>query len=291
MSKTWEETIRHIRTKPEFASLVHDAYLGANLKENIERFRSSTEFIATLNILNPWLKQGACIADIGSGNGISAVSFALNGYKVSSVEPDPSDTIGAGAQKRLAADYNLQHFEVIESFGENLPLNASSFDLVYIRQAMHHAHDLHKFISEAARLLKKGGVLFTVRDHVVFDEKDKLHFLNEHPLHKFYGGENAFSPTEYAEAMKQAGLTIIKEYRYHDTPVNFAPLTPEQLNKKFQYVLQQRKNSLKSKIGILASIPLIFNLYNTLLVKKGLPVLDERLVPGRVYSYLAQKKT
>jgi SAM-dependent methyltransferase len=273
MSKTWEETIRHIRTKPEFASLVHDAYLGANLKENIERFRSSTEFIATLKILNPWLKQGACIADIGSGNGISAVSFALNGYKVSSVEPDPSDTIGAGAQKRLAADYNLQHFEV------------------YIRQAMHHAHDLHKFITEAARLLKKGGVLFTVRDHVVFDEKDKLHFLNEHPLHKFYGGENAFSPTEYAEAMKQAGLTIIKEYRYHDTPVNFAPLTPEQLNKKFQYVLQQRKNSLKSKIGILASIPLIFNLYNTLLVKKGLPVLDERLVPGRVYSYLAQKKT
>jgi SAM-dependent methyltransferase len=289
MNKTWEETIQHIRSRQEFAALVHDAYLGADLKDNVERFRQGEEFIASQEILRPWLKHKSHIADIGSGNGISAIAFAMLGHQVSSIEPDPSDTIGAGAQKWLAGEYGLHNFQVFECFGEALPLPDEAFDVVYIRQAMHHAHDLRKFIAEAARLLKKGGVLFTVRDHVVFDEADKQHFLNEHPLHKYYGGENAFTPAEYREAIAAAGLSLIREFRYYDTPVNYAPATSKELEAKAASIIRQRKTALKSKLGPLAALPFVFDMYNRLLEKRGFPVLDERMVAGRPYSYLARK--
>ena len=75
---------------------------------------------------------------------------------------------------------------------------------------MHHAQDLNKFIKESARVLKRGGHLFTIRDHVIFNESDKEWFFQNHPLHKFYGGENAYTAEEYRNAFQQAGLVIFK---------------------------------------------------------------------------------
>ena len=286
---TWEQTIKYIRTKPEYKELVEIAYFEEDLPLNVERFMSGDEFKETLALIKTYQPGCKKILDIGSGNGISAVAFALKGFDVLSVEPDPSNTIGAGAIRKLKDHYKLANLDVQEAFAEELKLPSGSFDLVYARQCMHHAYDLDKFIGEIARILKPGGSLLTVRDHVVFGAKDKTRFLATHPLHKFYGGENAFSPDEYKTAMTKAGLQVKKELKYFDSVINYFPLTKEDIRDLPARTEKALHESLKNKIGFLANIPFVFNLFKRRHgIKPG--EYNERLVPGRMYTYIAQKQ-
>jgi len=287
---TWEETIQYIRTKPEYAFLVEKAYFDESLHLNVERFKNSEEYIETVRLIKSYKPQAKNILDIGCGNGISSISFAIDGYDVSAVEPDPSNTIGAGAIRKLEVHYNLTNIKVYEAFAEDIHFNDNTFDIVYVRQAMHHAHDLLKFISECARVLKKGGILFTVRDHVVFNKKDKDWFLINHPLQKFYGGENAFSPEEYKNAMTSAGLRVEKEIKHFESVINYFPTTKEEFESgKINFEINSKENLIK-KIGFFANIPLLYNLYKRYLKSRDVEFANERHIAGSVYSYISIKQ-
>lgn len=285
----WEETIKFIRTQPEFSELVSQAYFDEDLKLNVERFIASEEFKETLKLIEHYVPNAKQILDIGCGNGISSIGFALKGYNVTAVEPDNSETVGAGAIRKLKTIYELDNLEVYEAFAEDINFDSESFDIVYIRQAMHHANDLKKFITEASRVLKKGGVLITVRDHVIYNDKDKERFLERHPLHKFYGGENAYKAEEYENAMQEAGLVIVQKMKYYDSIINYFPVTDQELELEWE---KEKKNAiylLKNKIGVLANIPFIYNLYFDKIKLNRQTVLDESKIPGRLYSYVAKK--
>lgn|ERR1700739_570679 len=287
---SWEETIKLIRTQPEYQTLVDNSYFNADLPLNVERFKQSAEFIETLKLLKQYQPLGKTILDIGSGNGVSAIALALDGYNVTTIEPDPSETIGAGAIRKLKEYYTIKDLEVTESFAEELKFKDASFDIVYSRQCMHHAHNLNKFVKEASRVLKKGGIFITIRDHVVFNQKDKEWFLECHPLQKFYGGENAFTADEYKITLKEAGLELKKELKYYDSVVNYFPQTAKDLEKKVETETNNRINSLKKHIGIFASLSLVQQLYNGYVNYRYGPVLNEMKIPGRMYSYISIKK-
>lgn len=272
---TWEETIQEIRSNPSYKELVRDAYLGENLVDNVNRFRVSQEFKTTLSELSNQNKniKGAKILDIGAGNGISTIAFALEGLEVVALEPDPSNTIGAGAIRKAAAQFEVENkVEVVEAWGEKLPFEDQAFDIVFGRQVMHHAHELEQFVAEAARVLKKGGLLMTVRDHVISDDKDKEAFLNRHPLHKFYGGENAFTIEEYTGAIKKANLKILKSIGPSDSPINYDPWTKGKM-----------KETIANKIGSIFSN----NITTELAWKLQMSRLNK--LPGRLYSFIATK--
>ena len=190
-------------------------------------------------------------------------------------------TIGAGAISKLKEHYHLGNLEVFEGFAENLKFNSNSFDIVFSRQAMHHANNLEKFVSEMARVLKPGGLFLTVRDHVVYNSDDKEWFLESHPLQKFYHGENAFSSSEYKTAINYAGLKLLKELMHFDSVINYFP--------GCTYKIELKKH-LKSKIGFLAQIPFVFKLYDNRLKQKFGQTHFEKKIPGRMYSYIATKK-
>jgi ubiquinone/menaquinone biosynthesis C-methylase UbiE len=287
---TWEETIKYIRTQAEFGDLVDKAYFEENLPLNVERFSKSDEFIETLGLIKQNQPNAKTILDIGSGNGISAVAFALEGYFVMTLEPNPSDTIGAGAIKKLKAHYNLSNLEVFEAFAEELQLPNENFDIVYTRQCMHHAYDLEKFVSEASRVTKKGGLFITIRDHVIFDKKDKEWFLENHPLQKFYGGENAFTPSDYKRAMINAGLEIHKEIKYYDSVINYFPVSREEMLNMFQTKKGKAILHLNKKIGVLSKVPFLQKMYFKKIRLNKESVYNENKVPGRMYSYLCIKK-
>jgi len=288
---TWEETIKFIRTQPEYKDLVELAYFEENLPLNVERFKSSQEFSETKKIISEYLPatKSLRLLDIGSGNGISSIAFALEGIYVDTVEPDPSLTIGAGATRILKEHYNIANLSVYEGFAEELGFAENSYDIVYVRQCMHHAYDLNKFIKECARVLKKGGMLITVRDHVIFDAKDKDWFLENHPLQKFYGGENAFTPDEYKQAMKDAGLQVKKELTFFDSPINNFPMKPEEMN----YWKKSYRNYLIDKtglkIGLIKRAGFLIGLYINLFKDKDAWKEVERTIPGRMYSYICIK--
>ncbi len=289
---TWEQTIQYIRTKPEYKILVEKAYFEEDLPLNVERFRNDAEFLETLKLLKEYAPDAKKILDIGAGNGISSVALALFGYEVTVVEPDKSETIGAGAIRKLKEYYKLENLEVFEAFAEEIKFPDTHFDIVYVRQCMHHAYNLEKFVEEASRVLKKNGLFITIRDHVVFGEEDKKWFLETHPLQKYYGGENAFSPQEYKNAMVKAGLSVEKEIKHYDSIINYFPKETKDVENHITISYQNRKNSLQQKIGKLANFGLFQWLYNIYLDKKigKIKPLDEMQAAGRMYSYICIKK-
>ena len=284
---TWEETIIKIRKDNDFKTLVEQAYFDEDLKLNVERFSKSREFEETLKIVKSYAPSASSVLDIGCGNGNSAINFALKGYKVTAVEPDKSNTVGAGAIKQVKEIYKLKNIDVFEAYAEEINFKSNSFDLVYVRQAMHHANDLQKFVKECVRVLKPNGLLLTIRDHVIYNETDKEWFLRTHPLHKFYGGENAFTRNEYIKAIENAGAKILKEYKYYDSIINFSPKSTEEIEQiKKEKTIEQKKR-LKKKIGTISKFSLVWDFYKLV---SGYRPLNEKEVPGRMYSYLARKK-
>lgn len=287
---TWEETIEKIRKDPEFKDLVRLAYFDADLGLNVKRFGESEEFEETLSIIKAYRPDCKSIIDIGSGNGISAINFALQGLSVTSVEPDRSNTVGSGAIRILKEECQLNNIEIFDSFAEDISFSENSFDVVYVRQAMHHANNLEDFIRECVRVLKPNGLLLTVRDHVIYDKKDKDWFLASHPLHKFYGGENAYTAEAYKNAITKAGAMVEKELKHFDSVINYFPLTMTNLEQIKSSYLDGVRNHFNKRVGVLSKFPGMFDIYKLFKGIDSSKALKEKDVAGRMYTYIAIKK-
>lgn len=287
---TWEETVLFARNSPSFGELIKASYLSEDLKENVDQYRLSKEYEEVNKYLFNFFKKKKKlkILDVGAGNGITAVNFGIDGHKVLALEPDNSDQVGAGAIQRLKDSLRLDNLEIVTSYAEDLHLTKSEFDLVFVRQAMHHANDLQSFIKNTTRFLRKGGMLFTVRDHVIFNSQDRKLFLKSHPLHKFYGGENAFSPKEYKQAMKNAGLDLIKEIEHFASPINLAPSDLETIISRITRENLKIKEALVKRLGIFGKSDFVFWLYRMLRNNPN-DWINERKIPGRMYSYICKK--
>jgi SAM-dependent methyltransferase len=288
---TWHETIDFIRRDPEYAALVEQAYFDENLDLNISRFGKSGEFQETIRIIKDKSPGAQTILDIGAGNGIASINFALLGYSVYAVEPDDSASVGTGAINKSIEKQKLKNVSVFQQYAEKIEFPDEMFDVVYFRQTMHHANNLLKFLQEAARVVKAGGLVMAVRDHVIFNDGDKRLFLENHPLQKFYGGENAFTPAEYRDAIRMAGLTLERELKYYDSILNYFPLTEDDVETKSEENKKMLKRELISKVGLLGKIPIFLDLYKNKNSFNALPghYLNERVVSGRMYSYIARK--
>lgn len=288
----WEETILYIRTLPEFKNLVEKAYFDEDLCLNVERFRCSEEFKETLRLLELHSPRNTGrLLDVGAGNGVSSAAFALAGYDVVAVEPDISDTVGAGAIRKIAKHYQLKNLQVHQYFAEKMDFHDNIFDIVYARQSMHHASNLVQFLKETHRVLKPGGLLMTVRDHVVFSKKDKAQFLKAHPLQKYYGGENAYSPAEYRAAMEGSGLRIITELHHFDNVINYFPMRSDEVINYVAIQRKQRYETLCNRLGGFARFKIVQRFYDLYLyLRTGMTLgLNEKQIPGRLYSFICRK--
>lgn len=221
---TWEQAVQWLREQPGQEALVRACYYDDPLLDAAQRFATSDEWIAT-NALLP-AAPGTAL-DLGAGRGISSYALALAGWDVTALEPDPSSLVGSGAIRDLSEEAGLP-MRVIEEYGEKLPFAANSFDLVYGRQVLHHAHNLPQLCSEVARVLKPGSMFIATREHVISHQDDLPVFLESHALHKLYGGENAFLLKEYVEAITGSGLKIEKQLGPWDSVINYFPLTREE---------------------------------------------------------------
>lgn len=92
--------------------------------------------------------------DIGCGGGFLAEEFAAAGCRVTGIDPSPAsiDTARAHAGRRgLSIDYRV-------GSGECLPVPDSAYDLAYCCDVLEHVSDVDRVISEAARVLRPGGL-------------------------------------------------------------------------------------------------------------------------------------
>ncbi len=208
---TWEQAIDLLRKDPEHRDLIYDAYLTSDLLDNCRRFAASPEFSEALNLIKIYRPDSRDILDIPGGNGIATFAFVRAGFNVVVVEPDASTSVGRGAIETVLSTDNL-NAKIVDAFGENLPFKSASFDVVYVRQGLHHARDLKAMLGEYARVLRPGGVLLGCREHVVDNYGSSLQdFLDAQVDHQLYGGEHAFTLPDYRAAFADAGLNIVQE--------------------------------------------------------------------------------
>jgi SAM-dependent methyltransferase len=222
---TWEDAVRWLREQPDQQALVRDCYFDDPLLGAAERYWRSEEWQAVRELLPP---PGGAALDLGAGNGIASYALARDGWQVTALEPDPSSLVGAGAIRTLASESGMD-ITVLQEWGESIPAADDSFDLVFARQVLHHARDLPQLCREAARVLRRGGTLLAIRDHVVDHPRQLEEFFARHPLHSRYGGENAYPLQGYREALRSAGFRIRREFGPLDSQVNLSPYTPRSL--------------------------------------------------------------
>lgn len=277
-SMTMDEAILWLRANPSWADLVADAYLGRDVAASADRFLRSAEFAEVKRLLGPMLHH-AVVADIGAGAGIASYALHKSGAsRVFAVEPDGSDEVGRGAIERLRKGTSTP-IDILEGWGEALPLPDNSIDVVYARQVLHHAADLERFMSEVARVLRPDGVLLACREHVVDNESQKKAFLDSHPVHRLAGGENAFPLPHYLAAIAGSGLVLAALLGPWDSVLNAFPAV-RSTDELVDYPARRLEAHFGSVGRRLSRLP-------------GVSALVwwriRRPQPGRMYSFLCSK--
>ncbi len=272
---TWEEAIELLRNDPKHEELIFNSYLTSDLLNNCKRFADSDEFAEVLKLLKEHMPSAKNILDMPGGNGIATYSFASHGFNVTSVEPDDSNSVGRGAIKYVLNKTKL-NADIVEAWAEDLPFNDNTFDVVYVRQGLHHAADLNKMLLEINRVLVSGGILIACREHVVDDyDKSLESFLSSQVDHQLYGGEHAFILPDYRQAIYKSGLSMKFELKQYDSVINLFPSSIDKLH----------KGIMLSSIGqILGKI-----LPDSVVIKIATWYLNTNKNPGRLYTFFAQK--
>jgi 2-polyprenyl-3-methyl-5-hydroxy-6-metoxy-1,4-benzoquinol methylase len=225
---SWEQAVLSLRSDPNSRDLVEACYYDDPLQNAAERYARSSEWLALQNLLP--VPPGKAI-DVGAGRGVVSYALAKAGWHVVAAEPDRSPVVGTAAIRSLAQLTNTR-IDVIESYGESIPCDSDSFDLVHCRAVLHHAADLKQFCKEIARVLVPGGLFIATREHVISRESDREIFRDHHPLHRLFGGENAYTLSTYVNAIVGAGLRIQRVLNPFESDINLFPSSAAELRER-----------------------------------------------------------
>jgi SAM-dependent methyltransferase len=275
-SGTWEQAVEWLRSRPEHRKLVLDAYYDDPLEVAADRYWRSAEWQAVRAWLPPSPGQAL---DVGAGRGIASYALARDGFQVTALEPDGSALVGAQAIRALASASGLP-IDVHQRTTERLPFDDASFDLVFARAVLHHTRDMAAACAEFLRVLRPGGRLVAIREHVVTRHADLPAFFAIHPLHRLYGGENAFLLDEYRSAIERAGFTRLEVLAPLRSPINYAPHDQASLQGELAQRVGRRLPGAGAVLRAGLRLPGAWPLARALLER-----VDHR--PGRLYSFIA----
>jgi len=273
---TWEEAVRWYRDQPGNEAEVRNNYFDLPVLQAAERYANGEEFAEVVRLLGAGEKRR--ILEPGAGNGIASFALAKNGWLVTALEPDESAEVGAGAIREIAEQTGLP-INVVQEFGEKLPFADDSFDAIHARQVLHHAADLDAMVRELARVLRRGGLWLSTREHVADDEQQLIAFRDAHPLHKLYGGENAYPLDRYLKSFASAGLRVKETWGPLESILNFSPGTENER----QISLRQVANHSYLRLGRL------FGWSNRFRQAQLRRHTRRDRTPGRIYSFLVEK--
>ena len=122
------------------------------------------------------------------------------------------------------------------------------------------------------------GFLIATREHVISKKSDLDTFLNSHPLHKLYGGENAFLLKQYQNAISKAGLKMKSIYGPYESVINYFPIPQSRVSeirmKRLEKYIKVPNWMIKQKLI-------------SKIILYGINKIDK--TPGRLYTFVAIK--
>lgn len=179
--------ISHSDTAKGFINKIYKIARGytLNWKMNLvkQQFRNSS--------------QKGNLLDIGAGAGSFLHKVLSSGWSVTGLEPD------AGARKICKDKYDIQSDEPEKLFS----LPAEIYDVVTMWHVMEHVHELHEYMDQIKRVLKRDGVALIALPN--YTSWDAQHYGSnwaayDVPRHLYH-----FSPVAMGKLVAQHGMKLV----------------------------------------------------------------------------------
>ena len=142
--------------------------------------------------------------DVATGGGHTALKFAPYVAHVTASDVTPAMLEAAETHLRDQGVTNAA-FERVDA--EAMPFDEASFDLVTCRIAPHHFDNAPRFVQEAARVLKPGGILL-VQDHLVPEDRTAARYIEAFEKLRDPSHNRAFTEGEWRAMFVDAGLAV-----------------------------------------------------------------------------------
>ena len=179
-----EDYISHTNTRKGLVNSLYHIVRKQTLSDKRQLLSSATR-----------LKQGKML-DIGAGTGAFVAYMAENGWEVTGLEPDQ-------AAREVAYTQNKVRLLPMSDFYSLAP---DSYDAITLWHVLEHVHDLHAYVGQLARLLKKEGRIFiavpnyTSYDAAVYKGAWAAYDVPRHLYH--------FSPDAMEDLLTKHGLQL-----------------------------------------------------------------------------------
>ncbi len=131
-----------------------NAIAGAVSARAVKRIRDGSA-AATARVIAEHIPRGAKVLDIGIGSAPVAIEISKLGYDVTGVDRASAMIDMA----KLTAEENGVSIKLAVADAEELPCADGSYDAVVLRNVVWNSYHPQKVVCEAARVLKKGGVM------------------------------------------------------------------------------------------------------------------------------------
>jgi 2-polyprenyl-3-methyl-5-hydroxy-6-metoxy-1,4-benzoquinol methylase len=144
------------------------------------------------------------VLDVATGGGHTALKFAPHVARV--VASDLTPQMLKAAEAHITGK-GVTNVEFREARAESLPFDSNSFDLVTCRIAPHHFDDVAKFVREAARVVRPGGLVL-VQDQQMPEDPVIAGYVETFEKLRDPSHNHALTETEWRAAFAAAGLTL-----------------------------------------------------------------------------------
>lgn len=211
-------------SRPYLHDLLYQTYHSGSVTSDARRFYVSDEFSETVRLFSDLGKKpdhGLRLLDVGCGNGIASYAFAHVGYAVTGTDISEGELAGLGGARALIGLDGVD-FRIVNANMERME-TAETFDVIYMRQALHHSSDPLSTVGSLSRSLAPGGIFCAVREHVILNDAQRRQFLARHPFHHITQDEHAFTIGVYRNAFRSAGLVLRRELYPYDSAINVYP--------------------------------------------------------------------
>lgn len=135
-------------------------YTNYDEHSRLDSKHGQVEFLTTVHFIEKYLRKGMKILEIGAGTGRYSHYFARNGYKVDAIELIEHNIEIFKANTKDGEMINIQQGDAINL--KNIKDN--EYDITLLLGPMYHLYDekdKRAALSEAIRVTKTGGVIFT----------------------------------------------------------------------------------------------------------------------------------
>jgi ubiquinone/menaquinone biosynthesis C-methylase UbiE len=195
-------------------------YFDEDLAAAVSRYGQSDEFAKVVSLLGARLRPGALLLDFGAGRGLTSLALAETGAFVVSLESDPSEVVGIGALGKFKRPPGLP-LAPVSGDVLRLPFPDQVFDIAFCRSVLHHIEDLDHGLQEIWRVMRPGGTLVVLNEHILRPFSDERVFLQSHPAVPYGVNEHAYPVWRYWKLVHKTGFRKLKFFGYDGDALKF----------------------------------------------------------------------